>query len=226
MSKKQQKSFQKLLVMLSLVGGVALMISGGLSGNQSLIKPDFQKNQTRISSSRISPEELKAKSDQVKSAPKLVVFDSYEACGRHMVTSKQMRCFAYDQLDDLKWIRSTFRNVNKPLVVYAVNEDQKIKAASILDYYGYKVQVLDLPEKELTIYQELDRGMLGLIAMVDPKKQSNTNTLLNPNNSEEQSDTVLDIQSNVLQSTPVASSPSQATAEADDSEDEEEEEGC
>ena len=212
--------FNQILVGLSLFMGAVLTLAGLVNGNTAAIavKPEISVSQT---TSLSEAQVLKAK---YRNKIKMVEFTSNNNCLNAIGDFKFQKCYSVSQLKDVKWLRSAFSTIKRPVVIFAEQAEDRDYAASVLSYYGYKVQVL-IADGKVTenILNQSFGSIKQLVAQADTNEPAdNLDDFLTPIKDESQPETVNEEQ--ILVSADEEDEDEEDEDEED--EDEEEEEGC
>jgi len=138
MSKLKNIKLNHALVALSLFLGGILMITGIASGNRAAVPMNLKYDVSQT----VSFSDLNILRTKFKNRLKIVEFTSNKVCLDTVANLKFQKCYSLSELENVKWVRKSFSSVKKPVVIFAQVEKDRDYAASVLNYYGYNVQVL------------------------------------------------------------------------------------
>jgi hypothetical protein len=216
MLKLKNIKFNQALVGLSVFLGAILMIAGMVNGNTAAIavNPETGIQQTT------SLSEAQVLNAKYRNRIKMVEFTSNNNCLKTIGDFKFQKCYSVSKLKDVKWLRNAFSTIKRPVVIYAEQAEDRDYAASVLTYYGYKVQVLieDALVPDNILNQSVST-VKQLVAQVDTSESTNNlDEVLTPVEDNNQVGTE---EENV-----VSAEIEDEDEEDEEDEDEEEEEGC
>ena len=126
----------------SLFLGTVLLLFSLISGNNTVIPPDFRASEEYVNNHKISNATLTQWIVEGKRNFFLVGFRSESECLLQSGITRHFRCYDMDKINDLFWIRRQFPHLKAPMVVYGSDAQKSFQAAVRMHYYGYDARML------------------------------------------------------------------------------------
>ena len=141
--------------------GFILAITGLISGNEPLIRPDLRESKEIVWKNRISSEKL---AEWILSGRRDFVMVGFRHGDSCLITDSKNRFFECYELNDIKnpfWLRQHFPNLKVPMVVYSGRGEMSLEVSALLQFYGYRVHLLEGG------YQEFVRKFISPVEISD-----------------------------------------------------------
>lgn len=128
---------------IGLVLGFLLLIMGLVFGNEPMVKPNVREHRDKVWNNRVSPEQVAQWIEKGRASFLLVGCCDIEGTkskgrikGAHVFSKEKV-------LNNIRWVRSRFPNINVPMVVYGKDQESSLDAATCLSFYGYDVRMME-----------------------------------------------------------------------------------
>lgn len=144
---------RKTLVIVAVVWGFALAVSGVINGNQALTAPDMKKLQDTVMKEKISEHALNCWITNQRSDFLILEFAKTNQCSTRFGNFPGYSCVHEKALNNPKWMRNALQKFNKQLIVFGETPEQSLDATTKFKMHGYAVRMLDRSES-LEFYQD------------------------------------------------------------------------
>ncbi len=142
MQTKNDTSIPRLFIIISVVFGLLLAAFGIASGSNPLVQPDMATYKKQLQQNPVKAEQLADWMVEGKRDFRVAGFRSVEECKRQKQVTRKFKCYD-NNINDRRWVRKTFKNINMPLVIYGGDTAEGLAAAAQLKHLGYDVQYLE-----------------------------------------------------------------------------------
>ena len=143
----ETKKTAKIISFTLVTWGLVLSAIGFAFGNQTMSSKKLDQFYHTVKNQTITLESLYQKNGKQSSNFLMVEFSQKGFCEGSVTLSKKQRCYQIEKLNDFKWVRKSFRNLKRPVVVYSKDWDDKVQASAIMASYGYDVKMLEIYAK-------------------------------------------------------------------------------
>ncbi len=143
---KNLSKTRKKIVMVLILWGIVLAISGVINGNHAFNEPDTKELQQSVLQDKISSYSLNCRINNQRYDFLILEFANSNECSTNYTNLNAYSCFNEKSLSDVQWIRNAFKNTDKQLIVFGATPEKSLDAASTFKKYGYNVRMLDRNE--------------------------------------------------------------------------------
>ncbi len=127
---------------IAILGAMLLGFTGMIFGNKPIVKPDLRDIRIQVWQDRVKNEDLIQWIIVGKRTFIITGFRTLEDIQKKG-RIKTSDCVEKKNLQDIKWLRSRFPNLQIPMIVYGENAQDSLEVATLLRYYGYDAKMLE-----------------------------------------------------------------------------------
>jgi hypothetical protein len=143
MKTEEKITIPRVFIIVTVAIGLLLSAFSIASGNNPLINPDLTVYQQQLQNDPVTAEQLANSMIEGKRNFLLAGFRDADDCSVQKKITKLLKCHNREKLNDTRWIRKTFKNINMPLIVYGSQTNDGLKSAAQLMHFGYDVSYLE-----------------------------------------------------------------------------------
>lgn len=134
---------RKTIVIVAVVWGFALAISGVINGNQAFTAPDMKRLQHIVVKEKINGHALNCWITNQRSDFMILEFAKSNQCSTQFGSFPGYSCVNEKALSNPKWMRNALQEIDKQLIVFGETPEQSLDAATKFKIHGYAVRMLD-----------------------------------------------------------------------------------
>ena len=167
---------RKTLIIVAVVWGFVLAVSGVINGNQAFTAPDMKELQRVVQKEKISGHALNCWIINQRSDFMILEFAKSNQCSNLFGQFPGYSCVNEKALNNPKWMRNALNKIKKQLIIFGATPEQSLDAASKLKKHGYAVRMLDRSDTTTLIQP----ASLTRQSIVNPVQQSQVSPLATP----------------------------------------------
>lgn len=143
MKNQQKVPIPRVFIFVALGLGILLFVFGIIGGNNPIIHPDLTIYAETLLQNQVSGKQLAEWTIKGKQNFVVAGFRTKAECEEQQKITSVFSCYDIKKLEDSRWIRNQFENINMPLIVYGNQSEDGLRAAALLTHLKYNVRLLE-----------------------------------------------------------------------------------